>query len=894
MDTLAIPPTISSTSGLGRGGPGRHARPLRSTRSSGSLRTPNSSTQDAMHPSQLRSMSLTPPPDLTFSSSSLAPEQEADFLSGRRLYGTTSSSSSRGSHAVPPLAVAVDVHDRSPSQGKDDSWRSSASGKGKRPMGRSRIRLDSVFGTSLPGFPYLNSAAAATSTPALAHPMSSHFRPPSSQELRSHSVQSWNMRSASALGSTSVLSHVESTPGNNSHRPVSRADVPEVNTSSCSGGSNSSDDVDLDLSWDMDVLRARQRVQAAAAAARQARKGKQPETSDAPPSDETEAMQMSRLARGKRQSRSALDLRHPEQADLAPLEHHPAVRRSLHQYSTDRSDAGRLAVPATPYQAGSRDYDPSLGWSFATTPPLSAAELVTYAEQTQGNPSSGSFAAGSEGPASRLLGQRRPSFPMMSLIDKAMHSSSSASAQSSPSQESWGSPSLTQQALSPSSQSLPVVTVPGPVLHQAASENAVSPEQSDLASPSPPTLSPETSTYNSPQTNDDLPTPRTGEFNRHSQFSMQSAAEALVPKDQHSSKQRPATATSQNSTLPGRHVKTHVRRSSSLFRFPFISIRSAFRSASPALTQGSSAPDAKSTIPEERADSPGGSSAELPSESGGSHESSNAASSSPPRLGSTKRVSSVITDKMLRPGPNVGKGRLAGLGISIGGSSRQRQSSLPILSFSTPSEEAHGPSNGREGPVPPDANRGEIIQELSVPDSVGITHGVLPSSAPPTTVQFNVHDPPHTSISGQSRSSPVHIQVLRRRRPILNKQPDFDLWRRLDSLQPSQLLFYSAFVLGPWCFIVGGWCLRSIDGDYTSVKGIRCRCPPTAESCECHAEIYQQIRLSGGNINIAINGQPLIPKMDRFVFANRVGAVVSGTVGLVLVITAIIAAAREW
>ena len=138
-------------------------------------------------------------------------------------------------------------------------------------------------------------------------------------------------------------------------------------------------------------------------------------------------------------------------------------------------------------------------------------------------------------------------------------------------------------------------------------------------------------------------------------------------------------------------------------------------------------------------------------------------------------------------------------------------------------------------------------------------------------------------------------QHFRRPRTRLLSAEGLDLRGRIDRIRPSQLLFLAAFIAGPWCFILGGWCLRSVDGDYRSVKGIRCRCPDHSESCECQAEIYKQIKLSGGQVDRVLQSQNgEIRKMDRFVLANRVAALTCGTGTLVLAITALIVAGRTW
>lgn len=1041
MDMLAIP--IPSGSANSRTG-------IRAVRSTGSLRTPHSSnendgdgngaiqrlhqrypqqqhnnTNDISDTSLSRSIpSQSHPPELSFSTSSLHHDQEAAFIARARLHSTGSSNSRLGHSTIDVAPSPEKRHvvgastsaSALPPTRKDDSWRSSSSGRGAlvhntggshgqgrgrsgttsvlpaAPSAKSRIRLDSVFGTALPGFPYLNSTAAATSTPALSHPVPLHYRPSSSQELRSQSSMSWSnrSRSRSAQGSTSGRSNsnagASTSRVNNTRYGSGNYSGPEGTAdldTSCSGDSNSSDDVDLDLSWDMDVLRARQQAQATLAAqqerqqrlSQQNQKDKGRATADdsammlqgpahigidirssldmssdsmvidAEAEAQRDIMRRYRLAGGKRQPKSAMDLRQQQEdtferaqasTSTMPLRASSAqYGRSSTHHSTSKSDPSyHLAVPQSAILAdssrGNFDYyeDGEMGWSFGKTPPLSPAEVVTFAEQQQGIsqqrslsiissifPSSTSSSSGEN----TLLRKRRPSFPLMSLLDKAMHHSHTPSpAASSPSQqehESWGSPTPTRAVPSPRLPShhdhLELVSYPGAFVD--------SPTQ--FSSPSePPALSPEGSNWNSPKTNDDLPTPRSADFdNRYSQFSMQEAAEVLVEQqhqEEHDHDQQHTVVVTQKGEQPKQprtslssqqqhdSNKRHSRRSSSLLRFPFASIRNPFRAA--ASPQVSENIDEHGRVTDRRAGSPTTSDEqqqqtpseeESPAESVDSH--GNASNSSPPRLGATQHADRIITEDMLRPGPSMGTGRIAGLGISVNEGAtvavRPRQSSLPVLSFSTPSDDSHGhqPAMHFNTTHNDASDEIEVIQELSLPTHSHTTGQRRPaSSAPPTMVHFALSDQPSAD-ARQATHTRQPLAAPRRRRAVTHAG-HFDVRKRLDQLRPSQLLFIAAFIFGPWCFFVGGWCMRPADGDYRSRRGIRCRCPPEQETCECHAEFYRQLRLSGGKTANAPNGQALIPKMDRFVLANRVGAVLSGTFGLLCAIAALVVVGREW
>ncbi|KAL7010254.1 hypothetical protein EMMF5_000274 [Cystobasidiomycetes sp. EMM_F5] len=938
MDTLAIPSTSHQPSGV----------LLRSTRSAGSLRTPKSSNASDELASSSGHLSVQhdlTSPDLTFESatsnhlyggsmdlhsSTGHAYNPAELHPSSYNYGSTSS---RGSgHATIHIQASPDNVEKR----KGDSWRSTSSGgallanihnHGKIPIAKTqnRIRLNSVFGTQLPGFPYLNSAAAAISTPAL-HPISSYgqIRPPSSQELRSQTSQSWSYRSRSfsAIGSEN-----ERKDGKRRTDVVSGGtDASDLNTS-CSGGSNSSDDVDLDLSWDLEVAQNRQHAQLAAAAVGRANDHAVGHaTATTPPrhvgidiaatpgpsggiDDAQEAMRRYRLAGKKRQSRSAVDLRQspPRQSGM-----HRASRYS-HADDFVAPLGNQYSVhPAFDYK------DVGQGWSFAATPPLSPAELATFVENPRNhNRDSHSSGARSEGAISRLLRRRRPSFPLMSLLDHPW-----IAGQHSPGPSSRDSDTPRPSVQLPHDFVQPVA----PFVHPASTD--ASPAQTELpqgfegGSPAaPPTLSPDFSGYNSPRTNDEIPTPRTADFDRrHSRASMHGMAEVLTKDGEHSKlevigeTEQPTFVTPQQlqsqdaavvAATPQAPSKGHSRRSSSIFRFPFASIRNAFRPSSvvnEAIGEygQKSSPDASASVAQGqiqgRSASPA-SSAEAHSD--GSHSTNGISNTStPPRLGATSRASTVITGAMLRPGPNTG------LGISVmdGELARRRQSTLPVLSFSTPSEDAgsssgHGHEHHAAQSAVVQAQDDvaiEVIQELALPQN---SRRVSAGSAPPTITRFSVRrSNEHSAI--MPLSAPANIVIdASNHRPLL--QPTqisqrFELRNRVDHVQPARLLFFAAFVLGPWCFFVGGWCLRAIDGEYKSVKGIRCRCSSTSTSCACQANVYHQIRLSGGRSNVAINGQALVPQLDKYVRANRIGAVVTGTISLLCSIAALIAVARAW
>lgn len=419
----------------------------------------------------------------------------------------------------------------------------------------------------------------------------------------------------------------------------------------------------------------------------------------------------------------------------------------------------------------------------------------------------------------------------------------------------------------------------------------------------------------------------------------------------------------------------HKRQSSSLFRFPFVSsLRNPFASRSvsgPSVTAASAHLNDQSSSSSH--DSPSGSVEELlspaaiaagiaqksvkaakaagkrsdsPNSSEESHFLPPSDPPTPPRPGATSQASKGIDPSMLRQGPNVGKGRLSGLGLSFPSTfvnslpprqisehrpkmhhpshQPQRQASLPVLSFSAASDEQHE-NSGRSVEseeaaiqvIPDENGYGRPVEprnSLAVNRRLVSDNGQqrpFPTSAPATTVHLYQDSTGldsrmqqiHTSEFGSSPARPdtvlqtqtqAQTQYKRPRTRLLSAQ-GFDLRGRVDRMRPSQLLFLAAFIAGPWCFLVGGWCLRSIDGDYRSAKGIRCRCPDASEACECQAEIYKQIKLSGGQVERVLQSQNgEVRRMDSFVLANRVAALTCGTGTLVLAITALIVVGRAW
>lgn len=114
---------------------------------------------------------------------------------------------------------------------------------------------------------------------------------------------------------------------------------------------------------------------------------------------------------------------------------------------------------------------------------------------------------------------------------------------------------------------------------------------------------------------------------------------------------------------------------------------------------------------------------------------------------------------------------------------------------------------------------------------------------------------------------------------------------RQDMLTSSTSLQAGLF-LGPWCWLIGGWYLRSPDGEFRSTRGRRCREP----DCGC-GRIMRGSALRDHPAAVAAKndrtvrvGEERFAGLDKWVFYNRVAAGSSGAIVTGLVIVAIWAA----
>ncbi|GAA5861317.1 hypothetical protein JCM3774_000207 [Rhodotorula dairenensis] len=116
---------------------------------------------------------------------------------------------------------------------------------------------------------------------------------------------------------------------------------------------------------------------------------------------------------------------------------------------------------------------------------------------------------------------------------------------------------------------------------------------------------------------------------------------------------------------------------------------------------------------------------------------------------------------------------------------------------------------------------------------------------------------------------------------------------RLDEVVPAKLILFAGVFLGPWCWLIGGWYLRSSDGEFRSTRGQRCREP----DCGCGRIMRGSALRDHPAIVAAKNdrtvrvGEERFAGWDKWIFYNRVAAGTSGAVVTAVVIVAIWAAA---
>lgn len=109
----------------------------------------------------------------------------------------------------------------------------------------------------------------------------------------------------------------------------------------------------------------------------------------------------------------------------------------------------------------------------------------------------------------------------------------------------------------------------------------------------------------------------------------------------------------------------------------------------------------------------------------------------------------------------------------------------------------------------------------------------------------------------------------------------------LDAIVPAQLLFWSGFLFGPWCWIIGGWWLRHLDGELWRTRGSRCRSP----RCACGNMVgWHSEAMVRHHCGIGVAERDKWGGLDQWVFVNRVASMGAGVTISVLVGVAISAA----
>ncbi|GAA5888172.1 hypothetical protein JCM16303_003766 [Sporobolomyces ruberrimus] len=115
----------------------------------------------------------------------------------------------------------------------------------------------------------------------------------------------------------------------------------------------------------------------------------------------------------------------------------------------------------------------------------------------------------------------------------------------------------------------------------------------------------------------------------------------------------------------------------------------------------------------------------------------------------------------------------------------------------------------------------------------------------------------------------------------------------IDEVIPAKLAFIAGFLLGPWCWIIGGWYLRPQDGELPRSRGQRCRTP----TCNCGRILrgstsrQQAQHTTTRRRNVREREEDDWAGLDKWVFGNRVAACGGGFGIAVLVGVAVWAAA---
>ena len=182
------------------------------------------------------------------------------------------------------------------------------------------------------------------------------------------------------------------------------------------------------------------------------------------------------------------------------------------------------------------------------------------------------------------------------------------------------------------------------------------------------------------------------------------------------------------------------------------------------------------------------------------------------------------------------------------------------------------------------ASSANLLQSSSrapaVPSSKSQQFGFTPaplllSSAPPTSVVARCPSPSGLSLASLASFYPTYTSPS-----IL-----------LEETVPSKLAFLAGFLLGPWCWILGGWWLRSSDGELTTTRARRCRnthSGANGKGCGCGRLVAWSAVAHAAEVQE--NQEERWAGLDKWVFVNRCAALGSGGVVSILVGVAIWAA----
>lgn len=105
----------------------------------------------------------------------------------------------------------------------------------------------------------------------------------------------------------------------------------------------------------------------------------------------------------------------------------------------------------------------------------------------------------------------------------------------------------------------------------------------------------------------------------------------------------------------------------------------------------------------------------------------------------------------------------------------------------------------------------------------------------------------------------------------------------VDEMIPAKLCFIAGFLFGPWCWLLGGWWIRAMDGELWRSRGVRCR----TAGCDCGGMVKWHSVEATRRRGMAQRWGGV----DQWVFVCRAASVASGSLVLGLAVAAVVAAA---